>query len=367
MKVLVVCNSSRSIVCSAKKAGYTVYALDNFGDVDMRMCADRAEFLGNAPGDRIYELARSFGDFDAVVLGPGFETLKFRNILNNRLPVMEEVNDKLKIAKRFESMEVPHPRTGPLTEASWSGFPLMIKPRFGSGGMQNITARDGDELADLKARDDARDFIAQEFVEGVPCSASLIGTGDDAMVVALNEQLIGVPSLTRLPFAYCGNITPFHTEFGDEMVRYAEGIAREFGLVGSNGIDFILTEKGPVVLEINPRFQGSLDTVELSTGLNVFDAHVKSFTGELPQIRDFSRFAARVILYANKRLVIDRRLSDRLTGCMNANNAADIPHAGRVVAQDEPVATFLGTGKTRETALLNAGKYAYTIRAMTEV
>lgn len=366
MRVLVVCNSSRNIVCSAKKAGYTVYALDNFGDVDMRMYADRAEFLGNAPGDRIYELARSFGDFDAVVLGPGFETLKFRNILNNRLPVMEEVNDKLKIAKKFRSMDIPHPETELLTKATGDRFPLMIKPRFGSGGILNITARNEDELAEFKARDDARNFIAQEFVEGGPCSASLIGTGDDAVVIALNEQLIGVPSLTRLPFAYCGNITPFRTESGDEMAQYAERIAREFGLVGSNGIDFILTEKGAVVLEINPRFQGSLDTVELSTGLNIFDAHVKSFTGELPQIRDFSRFAARAILYANKRLVIDRKLSDRLTGCMNSNNAVDIPHAGRVVPQDEPVATFLGTGETRETALLNAGKYAYTIRAMTE-
>ncbi|MCX9012590.1 MAG: ATP-grasp domain-containing protein [Candidatus Methanoperedens sp.] len=366
MRILVVCYSSRSIVCSAKKAGYTVYALDNFGDVDMRGCADKAEFLGNASGDRIYELARSFGDFDAVVLGPGFEKLRFRNILNNRLSVMEEVNDKLKIAKKFESMDIPHPDTELLTKASGAGFPLMIKPRFGSGGMLNITARDEDELADLKARDDACNFIAQEFVEGTPCSASLIGTGDDAAVIALNEQLIGVPGLTRLPFAYCGNITPFRTGFSDEMVQYAARIAREFSLVGSNGVDFILTEKGAVAIEVNPRFQGSLDTIELSTGMNVFDAHVRSFEGELPLLRDFSRYAAKAILYTDRRLIIDQKLSDRLTGCMNANNAADIPQAGCVISPDEPVATLLGTGETREIALGNASKYAYTIRAMSE-
>lgn len=366
MRVLVVCHSSRSIVCSAKKAGYTVYALDNFGDVDMYRCADKAELLGNAPEDRIYELALTFGDFDAVVLGPGFEKLRFRNILNNSLPVMEEVNDKLKIAKKFESMDIPHPDTEPLTKASGARFPLMIKPRFGSGGMMNITARDEDELADLKARDDARNFIAQEFVEGTPCSASLIGTGDDAAVVALNEQLIGTSWLTRLPFAYCGNITPFVSKFGDEMAQYAARIAREFSLVGSNGVDFILTEKGAIAIEVNPRFQGSLDTIELSTGMSIFDAHVRSFAGELPRSRDFSRYAAKAILYADKRLIINQKLSDRLIGCMNANNAADIPQAGRVISPDEPVSTLLGTGETRELALGNVSKYAYTIRAMSE-
>jgi len=366
MRILVVCHSSRGIVCSAKKAGYTVYAIDNFGDVDMLGCADKAELSGNAPEDRIYELARSFGDFDAVVLGPGFEKLRFRNILSNRLPVMQEVNDKLKIAKRFASLDIPHPDTELLTKASGDRFPLMIKPRFGSGGMLNITVRDEDELADLKARDDAGNFIAQEFVEGTPCSASLICTGDDAAVIALNEQLIGTPWLTRLPFAYCGNITPFRTGSGNEMVQYAARIAREFKLVGSNGVDFILTEKGAVALEVNPRFQGSLDTIELSTGISVFDAHVRSFAGELPRMRDFSRYAAKAILYADRRLIIDKKLSDRLIGCMNANHAADVPQAGCVISPDEPVATLLGTGETREIALGNASKYAYTIRAMSE-
>jgi len=158
----------------------------------------------------------------------------------------------------------------------------MIKPRCGSGGMMNFAVSDEDELAAIQSRYRTSEFIAQEFVEGIPCSASLIGTGDDACVIALNEQLIGVPGLTRLPFAYCGNVTPFVTDRKREIIEYSRQIALEFGLIGSNGVDLIQTENGVVVIEVNPRFQGSLDTIELSCGMNVFDAHVRSFQAKSP-------------------------------------------------------------------------------------
>ncbi len=367
MKILVIGKSTRGIVCSAKRAGYTVYALDQFGDVDMRRCADKAQLLDSALVNRVPELVNSFGEFDAVILGPGFERLKFKNILNNRLKIIEEVSDKLRIAKRFKSIGIPHPDTEPLDKASGLKFPMMVKPRSGSGGIQNTIVRNEDELASFKARSDAGEFIAQEFVYGTPCSASLIGTGDDAAIVALNEQLIGVPWLTRLPFAYCGNITPFSTIFNKEMIEYAKQIALEFRLSGSNGVDFLLTEKDVVAIEVNPRFQGSIDTVELSTGMNIFDAHVRSFEGQLPEPREPVCFAAKAIMYANKKIVIYQKLSDRLIKYMDNRRAADIPQPGWVVQPDEPIATVLETGKIREEVLEKVKRYAHDIKIMTEV
>ncbi len=366
MKVLVISNSSRSIVCSARKAGYTVYALDTFGDVDMFKCAEKAEILENVNEKRIYELAHSFGDVDAVITGSGFEKLKFKNMLNNKLTVMEEVNDKLKIAKKFASMAIPHPETASLNNASGLKFPLMIKPKLGSGGMRNVIIKNEEELAFFKERCDANEFIAQEFVKGVPCSASLISTGDDAVAVALNEQLIGIPWLTRLLFAYCGNITPFHTKFNNEMIKYAKQIAFEFKLFGSNGVDFILNERGAVVLEVNPRFQGSLDTVEASTGINIFDSHVKSFASELPKSSKTLCYAVKGILYADHAVVINQHLSNRLIQCMALGQASDIPQQGRIIQADEPVTTLLETGRTRQIALGKIEKSVRYIKVMTE-
>jgi predicted ATP-grasp superfamily ATP-dependent carboligase len=79
--------------------------------------------------------------------------------------------------------------------------------------------------------------------------------------------MIGVPWLTRMQFAYCGNITPYEGKYTEEMCNISEKLVTELGLMGSIGIDIIVTEDGPEIIEINPRFQGSLDTVELATEL----------------------------------------------------------------------------------------------------
>jgi len=101
MKILVIGKSTRSIVCSAKRAGYTVFSLDNFCDVDLRKCANSALLIGNASRKKIYELAQTFGEMDGVILGPGFEKLEFMNVLGNSPDVTEKVNDKLNLARSF--------------------------------------------------------------------------------------------------------------------------------------------------------------------------------------------------------------------------------------------------------------------------
>jgi predicted ATP-grasp superfamily ATP-dependent carboligase len=367
MKILVIGNSARSIVCSAKKAGHTVFSLDNFCDVDLRNCADSALLIGNTSRKKIYELAQTFGQTDGVILGPGFEKLEFKNVFGNCPDVAEKVNDKLNLAKKLHSLGIPHPETEPLSKASGLKFPLMIKPICGSGGMMNSVVKGEDELAAIQARSETSEFIAQEFVEGIPCSASLIGTGYDASVIALNEQLIGIPGLTRLPFAYCGNITPFLTDRKSEMMQYSEQIALEFGLMGSNGVDLIQTDDGIVVIEVNPRFQGSLDTIELSCGTNIFDAHIRSFSGEIPAPMRHQRFAAKNILYACKSTIVNERLYDRLIKCMKMERAADIPEKGWTVREDEPLTTMLETGRRREIALEKVERSAQYIKRMTEV
>ncbi len=367
MKILVIGNSTRSIACSAKRAGHTIHSLDNFCDVDLRYCAESALLIGNASAKKIYELARTFGEINGVILCPGFEKLEFKNVLGNSPDVAQKVNDKLNLAKRLHSLGIPHPETEPLSRASGLRFPLMIKPRCGSGGRMNSIVRDEDELAAIQLRCKTNEFIAQEFVEGIPCSASLIGTGDDASVIALNEQLIGIPGMTRLPFAYCGNITPFVTDRKSEMIEYSRQISLEFDLMGSNGVDIIQTENGVVIIEVNPRFQGSLDTIELSCGMNIFEAHVRSFSGELPKPRKHQHFAVKNILYACKSTVVNERLYERLITCMKMERAVDIPEKGSIVRDDEPLTTLLETGRTREIALEKVERSAQFIKGMTEV
>ena len=113
----------------------------------------------------------------------------------------------------------------------------------------------------------------------------------------------------------------------------AEEIIAKLGLVGSNGVDFLLTEKGPVVVEVNSRFQGSLDTVELSGGGNVFQAHLQSFAGRLPKKpAQPRRTAGRIIVYAPRDL-INRRTWSGLDGRCAGK--------GSRIAADDPILSIM--------------------------
>ena len=133
-----------------------------------------------------------------------------------------------------------------------------------------------------------------------------------------------------------------------EMVRMAEEIVSELGLVGSNGVDFLLAERGPVVVEVNPRFQGSLDAVEMSTGKNVFQAHVDSFKGILPEKPVPKTVAGRAILFADESVKIDEPMTRWITG---KDWITDVPRPGSDIKKSDPVASVLATGKSRADVL----------------
>jgi predicted ATP-grasp superfamily ATP-dependent carboligase len=205
--------------------------------------------------------------------------------------------------------------------------------------------RNADELKFVEG------MIIQDWMAGTPASVSVIGNGHESRAVAENEQLIGASWSGADEFRYSGNITPLYPP-NSEIAEMAEEIVSELGLVGSNGIDFILTKRGPIVVEVNPRFQGSLDTVELSTGINVFQAHLKSFEGILPERQRSQRMAGRAIIYAEKNLTILEDLSrERITNrnCIgNGNWITDIPNPGSKIRKGDPITSVLVTGKSRE-------------------
>ena len=386
--ILVIGYSTRNIVCSGTRAGYNVYSIDAFIDSDLVECAvasrvfdpDETANVKGISRERIAELIDSFGiDFDAIVLGSGFEMIDLNDlpcpILNNSPSVMQEVSDKERFAKKLASMGMPHPQTYRMSDIGSVSYPVMVKPKCAGGGTFNRIAEDVsglnsylDEISSTGVGMDADlgisvdDMLIQEFVSGVPVSVSVISTKQTAVAVAVNEQMIGVPWLTGLPFAYCGNITPYETPYAEKLCEMAEELILKLGLVGSNGVDFILTDAGPVVIEVNARFQGSMDSVESATGINLFDAHVKAFAGELSQelkTRPVAKhFAARAVVYAKDRVVIDEQAMNEL----HKESVMDIPNIGYLADVNEPVTSVLCTEKTRGDVMMNIKKSVCNIR-----
>ena len=120
-------------------------------------------------------------------------------------------------------------------------------------------------------------------------------------------------------------------------------LIRQFKLVGSNGVDYILGSDGELeVIEINPRFQGTYELVENSLGINLLDAHIKACEGEIINIPDANQYSIKKIIYARKQVRI---------GNLNIPNVYDIPYEGVKIEKDQPLVTLISSNKNLETAI----------------
>ena len=340
MKILVAGINIRHIAASASRAGHEVIAADCYCDRDLSLWAKETIRLPRQrPEKCLVRLVQEHRP-DAVVLGPGLEQARIKGapVLNNPPEKTSQVSDKLWLASWLEREGYPFIRT----QASPEGmpYPFLVKPRRGAGGVGCRVVRSTD---DLKWQDG---LIAQELISGQPASVSVIGNGSGARAIAVNEQLIGLSWAGARGYRYSGNITPLvapQRQLAD-MAAMAESIIAGLGLVGSNGVDFLLGEMGPVPVEVNSRFQGSLDSMELAYAVNVFQAHFQSFSGLLPDPPGPPLCTAgRIILYAPSPLGIDADLLSRWT--------ADVPVMGSRIEPDDPVLSITSQGAGREAVL----------------
>jgi len=391
MKILIIGVNTRHIACSARHFGHTVISLDSFGDIDLKSCCEKLliwdmpdlyNFETDMVKSMLVPLIKSVLPVDCVVLGPGFEhegnwireiTGSKVQLLNNPTHIINNVSDKVLIAEKLKSLNIPHPYTVPLdsiiTPDDWKKeYPVVIKPRCGAGGMKNIPVEDKQDLISVldEIKDQKDQYLIQEYVNGIITSVSVISTGKKAVAVAVNEHLAGVKGLTGMPFAYCGNITPYLGEYNEWMCRIAVDLALQMKLVGSIGVDFIISDNRQVVLEVNPRFQGSIDTVELSTGLNIFQAHYDAFNRILPEIEEpigkYKCHSIRAIFFAPEKISISNDISNFLTHCFKQGIIADIPPEGTIFYENEPIVSYISSGNSKNEVINKARKFITDLR-----
>jgi predicted ATP-grasp superfamily ATP-dependent carboligase len=338
--VLIAGFATRHVAQSAWKAGYTVYAVDHFCDQDLSWYTeDRLKFeeLDELP-DRIMEMAgRHRPDFfiptsGAETLGPpvplaGTDTGTAAGLL-----------DKLEVQRFFEGEGIPVP---PL--AAEGDFPYVVKPRSGAGGWRNAVIRSQDDLQRWLRESGGAEPLRQKQVHGLPASVSCLGDGEHAVALAVNEQLLrGGDSA---PFGFTGSITPLGHPLAERMKALGVRSVAASGCRGSAGVDFVLGEDA-IAIEVNPRFQATVDTVEAATGLSLFSLHMDACRGLLPEtVPPPGRCVARRILFADRDLTVREDLS------RFAPRVTDIPWPGTSFEEGGAVVSVLGTGTGREGAM----------------
>lgn len=346
-RVLVAGFATRHVVRSAYAAGYEVCAIDHFCDQDLTWYTKEQqtfEELAEFP-DLIADLCSRYA-FDCIVTTSGAEDMDLgERFCGTPSGIAARFCTKTGIQKFFEDYGFPVP---PIVSAG--EYPAFIKPDTGAGGWRNTLAvTPDDETAWQECWPDTP-YIRQMPVEGIPCSVSCIADGTRACALSLNRQFNRGGEGERR-FGFAGAVTPFLPEVREQILTMAEDIAAKTGCIGSLGIDFMLTDDGIRAIEVNPRFQATLDIVEMSTGVNIFELHCNAARGILPAARPVPTMTAlRSIIFADHDCVV----ADDLKSLHP--EIADIPWVGTEIEEGSAVLSVYGRGADEDEALASLDK-----------
>jgi predicted ATP-grasp superfamily ATP-dependent carboligase len=397
---LVVGVDCSALAKSSYHAGYTVFGADYFGDIDLRsVCKASLSIQEQKVGDSCGVLGSNFSpdailtlvdhlhkehELDGCLLASGFEDSYDALVeLNSKVPIIgntpetiTKVRDKLEFFKSLRRLGLVYPETEFVQDAEEGKrvakdlrYPIVVKPPAGFGGLGIKKVADRRNLEgtlEQMIQDNGGAFI-QEFIEGLPISASFIATQASTEILTINEQLYGLPETgQRAEFGYCGNIVPADLGATYDRVRnicddIVRKISLHFQLIGSNGVDIVLSkEVRPYVLEVNPRFQGTLECVERVFGINLVKAHVDACihrTLPSPQRSLMQTFCIRLILYAHDR---------SLTPVLQRPYIVDVPFPGVIVELGEPLCSIVVEEKTRTKVLQKSKLLAEQVYNMLE-
>lgn len=393
--LLVIGIDTVAIAKSATSTGYKVYAVDFFGDLDLkRICFSCKSIVKQKRGkscgkmesklksETFLNMAKALlkeHNIDAILLSSGldddFEVLNELNnmapILGNSPKIIEKVRERHSFFEELERLGVEYPATTIVKNAYEAknaaekmGYPVVFKPAKGFGGANIRVVRDsgGVEKAFNHISEVSEYVVVQKFIDGIHASVSFLAADDGVKVLTLNEQLLGLRFLHQEePFGYCGNIVPLKcSKRVIERCKYiAEKIALHFGLKGSNGIDLVISKSGnPYVVEVNPRFQGTFECVEKVLKINLVESHINAcLHGSLPSIKEQASICCtRLILYAPRRITVPD-----LTVFPETR---DIPFPEAIIEKGEPLCSIITEGKTRDVSFLKAKKLAKSIYSL---
>ena len=369
-RVLIAGVSTRAAAESAAKAGFEVTAIDAFGDLDQHpsvhsvsLSRDPAEpFTAHAAAEAVRDLAADAVAYlspfenhlravDALAAGPSTSLRTRRALWGNPPDVLRRVRDPFLLAGLLRRHGFATPMTRVDVPRELADSKEWLVKSFRSGGGHGVQRWHPD-------RPVSSGHYAQELIGGVPASIVFVAAAGRAVPLGMSRQLIGDDAFGASGYRYCGNVlAPADDDLlTDRLVQAATALAtcvtEQFGLIGLNGIDCIVSDEVPYVIEVNPRWCSSMELVERHYGVSMFGVHAAACVdGVLPAFdlvharRDRAAFG-KAILFAREDLAVgDTR------AWLEDETIRDIPKPGERIAAGHPVCTVFAEGEGTERCL----------------
>jgi predicted ATP-grasp superfamily ATP-dependent carboligase len=392
-RVLIVGSSARAAAESAAAAGFTVTALDAFGDIDQHPAVRTIEpSRVGAPFRATAAASRTSGiRTDAFVYLSGFENhpaavsalMAGRSLWGNSPAVLRRVRDPFDVAERMRrhGFAVPVVHRGHMAAVATSaglerpvhegveagGAPVWLVKPLASGGGRRVRVWRVPPVPTMAVPTSTRsrlssvasvprDCYLQARVEGTPGSMVFVSTGGRAVPFGLSRQLVGEPAFGASGYRYCGSILanagvgPGSTDVArtcTSAAALAHAVADEFRLVGVNGIDFIASGGVVHLIEVNPRWCASMELVERATGFSVFAAHVAAcVSGRVPStstvpVPSPPPCVGKALVFATHAVHVgDSR------AWLGDPDVRDVPRPGTRIRPAQPICTVFATGES---------------------
>lgn len=284
---LIAAVTGRPLAASARRGGHDVVVLDYFADRDTRLLASRARAVCSPRSLRFdrrallasaAELAPA-GQSAGLVYGSGFEArpellarlAEGRRLLGNPPAVVEVVKDPRCLFPLLDRLGVPHPEVSydpPPDPEGW-----LLKEAGGAGGVHVRPAS--------RRAPPARGYF-QRFIRGRTLSGIFLANRSRALLVGTSEQWMR--STDRRPFLYAGAVghVAVPAPLEREITTRLDELVAATGLVGLNGVDFILADGEWWLLEVNPRPTATMELYDADWPGGLFAAHLRACEGDLP-------------------------------------------------------------------------------------
>jgi predicted ATP-grasp superfamily ATP-dependent carboligase len=337
--LLLVAITGRALVESAARSGRGSVVLDCFADRDTRALATRCKAVGAAGAIRfeartllaaaeaLSPPARSEG----LVYGSGFEArpallarlARGRRLLGNAPAVVAAVKHPHRFFPLLDRLGIPHPEVRdvvPANDGLW-----LVKQVGGAGGTH---------VAPAPAGTRRRGAYVQRCAPGEPHSVLFLADGRRAVILGFNRQWLAEPQ-GRRRFLYGGAVgrVEMPSAVAAEIGTALDALVAATGLVGLNGLDFLLRGDGWSVLEVNPRPTATIDLYDADVPRGLLDWHIRAVGGELPDDPFPSGPArAHLIVRAERPWRIPARLRFPVW-------CRDIPLTGQEFVMGDPVCT----------------------------
>jgi len=191
---------------------------------------------------------------------------------------LDVILDKLALAQRCDGV-VRVPRTelfGPDVDPALLTYPVIVKPRTGSGSRGIITVG---SAADLAALERSPALIVQEFLPGDEYSIDVLADASGHVIASVPRLRARVDS---------GVSVGGQTVRDEELSSFGRAVAQATGITYVANVQCKRDAAGrPALLEVNPRMPGTLG-LTIASGVDMPRLALAALLGQpLPEEMDF--------------------------------------------------------------------------------